>query len=99
MATGDGNYGTGGIDARTSHEPIINGALESERRSAKIANGGKASHQCIGGFVGRHDIVLTYVSCKGGSRGRGYHHSFPRLVGPPRHHDEASACQYGRFSI
>jgi len=53
MAGGLGNHRTGWVDARAVHQPLINGALESEGWPTGIAHRGEALHQgLLGGTRG-----------------------------------------------
>ena len=46
MSRGLRDEGARGIDARTNHDTFVNGALEPEHRTTKVAHSGETSHQC-----------------------------------------------------
>jgi len=45
MPAGDSDHGAGRIDARALDDALVDGALETERRPAHVANGGDARRQ------------------------------------------------------
>ncbi len=54
VSAGAGDHGTGWIDSRADHQPFVDGSLESEDRSAQIANRRESAHQRVRGFGSGH---------------------------------------------
>jgi hypothetical protein len=99
MTAGDCNDRAGWENARASDDTLINGALEPEGRSAKIANSGESAKECIRCFGSRHQGRVADVSCHGGGGSRPHEHRVPVHVDQTRHQRSATAIEQDSVSI
>ncbi|MET3224055.1 hypothetical protein ABIF35_004842 [Bradyrhizobium japonicum] len=90
MAAGDGDDGTGGIDARTGDEVLVDRPLEAETGPTHVTHGGEAAHQRRGRLARGEQIVVADVA-EGRGRRRTDQHRVPMRVDQPRHQHPAAA--------
>jgi hypothetical protein len=100
VPAGDRDHGAGWIDARSPDDAFIDGALETEHRTAHVANGGKAAHQRVGRLVTGREIVVSDVTERIGWR-RTREHRVPVIVDQAGHQRPATPIydRGGRASI
>ena len=91
VAAGDGDDRSGRIDPWPGQHAFVDGALQAERGTAKVADGGEAAHQRGGGLGPREERGIADVASKH-DRGREPHHRrVPMRVGQAGHQGPAAA--------
>src|SRR5262245_36595234 len=85
VATGNGYDRAGRVDTRTCEDAFVDGALETERRPAHIANGGEPAQERVCSLGACYQVEVADVPRKEGCWRRPHQHSVPVHIDQARH--------------
>ena len=94
VTAGDGDDGTGRVDARPGDDALVDGTLEPERRPAHVANGGEPAHQCVRRLGACDQIEVSDVPHQQRCGRRPHHHRVPVVVDQAGHQRAPAAVDH-----